>query len=430
MNKIWLIIKREYLSRVKKKSFLYVTFGVPLLFIGMMSLVIFLAVNQGDKKKIRVVDESGWFKTTLKNSKKMEYSFAEGFAANKEAFVKDGYDYLVYIPANLNNIQMFAEKTPGAMDKSVVEDEINSIIHSRRLAEAHIDSGILANAMKSVSISTTSISEKGEKKTQVVVAQVVGLLGAILIYLTLFLYGVQVMKGVIEEKTSRIIEVVISSVKPFQLMMGKIVGVGMVGLTQFLLWIGSTAILGYTLIPMLTGNNAEKMAEAQQAAATHATNSGDIGSIGELFQSMDGLPVLTIIFGFIFYFLFGYLLYSALFAAVGSAVDNETETQQFMIPITLPLLFTIYVSQFVIINNPHSNIAVWLSMIPFTAPIAMMVRLPYHVPPLQIAGSMALMVAGFIFTTWVAGRIYRTGVLMYGKKASYKEIIKWFKYRD
>ena len=145
---------------------------------------------------------------------------------------------------------------------------------------------------------------------------------------------------------------------------------------------------------------------------------------------MDGLPVLTIIFGFIFYFLFGYLLYSALFAAVGSAVDNETETQQFMIPITLPLLFTIYVSQFVIINNPHSNIAVWLSMIPFTAPIAMMVRLPYHVPPLQIAGSMILMVAGFIFTTWVAGRIYRTGVLMYGKKASYKEIIKWFKYRD
>ena len=442
MNKILLIIKREYLTRVMKKSFLMVTFLVPVLFMGMMSLVVYLAVNQGgmgDKKKVEVVDESGWFAGKLKGSKTIEYTFATNYAAAKSSFVKEGYDYLLHIPASLQGVQLLGEKTPSIVNSGKIEDELSSVAQTRRLNDAHIDSTVLANAQQSIKVESKQISEKGEKDAHVMAAYAVGLGCAFLIYISLFLYGAQVMRGVIEEKVSRIIEVMISSVKPFQLMLGKIIGVGMVGLTQFVLWIVLTTVLSTVAGTAMVGSKMKEINKMQTEQVAQA-KAGNIGTspadkIGEnpvmgMMSSLNDLPVTEIVLCFLFYFTFGYLLYSALFAAVGSAVDNETETQQFMLPVTMPLIFTIIMSQTVIINNPDSNLSIWLSMIPFTSPIAMMIRIPFGVPPLQIAASMALMVLGFLFTTWVAARIYRVGILMYGKKASYKELAKWFMYRE
>ncbi len=437
MNKILLIIQREYLSRVKKKSFLVVTFLVPVLFMGMITLVAYLAVNQGglgDKKRIEVVDESGWFAGKMQSTDNVQYSFADNYPKAKATFIKQDYDYLLYIPATVTNIQMFGEKTPSALNKSAIENTLTGIARSHRLADAHIDSTILASAQKEVSIDAKQITEKGEQDAHTDAAFAVGFACAFLIYLSLFLYGAQVMRGVIEEKVSRIIEVIISSVKPFQLMLGKIIGVGMVGLTQFILWIVLTMVLSTAAGTLMGGKNADSMQQMQTTGPgskmNAATQAAANNNVSELLGSLSSLPVTQIVVCFLFYFLFGYLLYSALFAAVGSAVDNETETQQFMIPITLPLIFTFMIAQTVIINNPDSTLSITLSMIPFTAPIAMMIRIPFGVPPLQIAASMVFMVLGFLFTTWVAGRIYRVGILMYGKKASYKEIAKWFMYKE
>jgi ABC-2 type transport system permease protein len=243
---------------------------------------------------------------------------------------------------------------------------------------------------------------------------------------------------VIEEKVSRIIEVIISSVKPFQLMLGKIIGVGLVGLTQFVMWIVLTLVLStFAGTLMVNGMKArtEQVSKVQQSAS-HGLVKADVSAqpdnmMGKVMEEIESIPVVFTIGCFLFYFLFGYLLYSALFAAVGSAVDSETETQQFMIPITLPLIFTFALSQSVIINNPDSTFSVWLSLIPFTSPIAMMIRIPFGgVPWWQLALSMLFMVLGFLFTTWVAARIYRVGILMYGKKASYRELAKWFMYKE
>lgn len=439
MNKILLIIKREYLTRVMKKSFLLVTFLVPVLFMGMMSLIVYLAVNQGglgDTKKVEVVDESGWFANKLKSSKNIQYSYTGDYVAAKKKFVKDGYDYLLYIPAGMSRIQLFGESTPSVINTGKIEDELTRVARERKLSDAHIDAAVVASAEVALSVEPKQISENGERDANVMAKYGVGLACAFLIYMALFLYGAQVMRGVIEEKVSRIIEVMISSVKPFQLMLGKIIGVGMVGLTQFVLWIVLTAILSTVAGTAVGSSGAMQQIQAAQtadiattAAASHADKIAQHGPAAVL-NSLNSLPVTEIVLCFLFYFMFGYLLYSALFAAVGSAVDNETETQQFMLPVTMPLIFTIILSQTVIVNNPDSALSIWLSMIPFTSPIAMMIRIPFGVPPMQIAASMVLMVLGFLFTTWVAARIYRVGILMYGKKASYKELAKWFMYKE
>lgn len=257
--------------------------------------------------------------------------------------------------------------------------------------------------------------------------------------MSLFIYGVQVMRGVIEEKVSRIIEVIISSVKPFQLMMGKIIGVGAVGLTQFILWIALSVSLFYiagpTVMKSTMQSRTEQVQKMQTAtgdapAVAQAPPQQSSSEMGEVMRSLRNINIPYTIGCFLFYFLFGYLLYSAIFAAVGSAVDSETETQQFILPVTLPLVFTFMLAQSVIINNPDSTLSVWLSMIPFTSPIAMMIRLQFGVPVWQLVVSMGLLVGGFLLTVWVAGRIYRVGILMYGKKASYKELAKWFMYKE
>ncbi len=440
MNKILLIIQREYLSRVKKKAFLVLTILVPVMFIAMISLIAFITIKQndfGDVKKVEVIDASGKFINKLKSTKNLEYTYkTTSYAEGKATFIKEKFDYLLYIPDTINDVQLLGEKKAGIMTSSKIEDELTAVISSQRLAIAGIDSGVLAKAQKPVKVSAMQVTANGIKDAHAKAAYGIGYLCAFLIYLSLLIYGSQVMRGVIEEKVSRVVEVIISSVKPFQLMLGKIIGIGLVGLTQFFLWIVISISLYTAVLPVIMkefGNKTELangMPDKMKASQVLAESGSGDNEFVSLIQDIGGMKIAFTIGCFLFYFLFGYLLYSAIFAAVGSAVDNETETQQFVFPITMPLIFTFMLAQTFIINNPDSNLAIWMSMIPFTAPIAMMIRIPFGVPMSQIALSMAFMVLGFLFTTWAAGRIYRVGILMYGKKASYKEMAKWFMYRD
>jgi len=415
MNKVLLIIQREYLTRVRKKSFIVMIFVVPLLILAMGAVIALVAKDSnelGEKQVVKVIDESGQFAGKFKNQRNLEFEYTkQSYAEVKAELLKDENISALQIPADYTKndaVKISSKKKPGITIIEKVEAEMNDIAMNNGMIKNHIDTAILRSIKSNISLSAVEITAAGDKKTSLGANIGVGIACAILIYLSLFIYGAQVMRGVIEEKTSRIIEVIISSVKPFQLMLGKIIGVGLVGLTQFSAWIIlsviSTKILGHSL-----------------------SSSGGIMSALAVLQT---IPVGKVLFCFIFYFLAGYLLYSALFAAVGSAVDSETETQQFMFPITLPLLFTYMLSVTILFRAPDSPLAVWLSIIPFTSPVAMMLRMPFGPPDWQIYLSMALLVLGFLFTTYIAARIYRVGILMYGKKASYKELVKWFFYKE
>ncbi len=443
MNKTLLIIQREYLARVKKKSFILMTFLVPGLILAMYGVIYLIAANSDSLNKVReikVIDQSGVFAGKLKDHKNIRFSTAnQSLPEAKKAAKKDEDLFILSIGKNFtdkSSVRIFSEKKPNFALINEVENQLNSIATSNNMAAAGIDVIKLSGLKSNISVETKQLTDDGEKDSNLASAYGIGVASAILIYLSLFIYGSQVMRGVIEEKTNRVIEVIVSSVKPFQLMLGKILGVGLVGLTQFLLWI----ILSTTVT-----NIAGKVFTSKEVATEQSSNPAQIkggknstaqtqmpigNPVMNFLKTLEGVNYVYILSCFIFYFLSGYLLYSALFAAVGSAVDSETETQQFMFPITLPLLFTYILSFAFLVNNPDSTLAFWLSIIPFTAPIAMMVRIPFGVPDWQLALSVVMMIAGFLFTTWVAARIYRVGVLMYGKKASYKELAKWFFYKE
>lgn len=434
MNKILLIIKREYFSRVKKKSFLIMTFLVPMLIIGMYALIFALSMKGGDNiPAVEVIDDSGIFNKGLENKKSATFSKSElTLAKAKEKVIKNEDAFVLYIPADIasgGTIEMFSQKKAGLSVISTIENQLNDQMRTKLLADAGIDALTLDKIKPKLSVVSKELTLEGEKDSSSGAAMAVGFAAAILIYMSLFIYGIQVMRGIIEEKTSRIVEVVISSVKPFQLMMGKIIGIGLVGLTQFLLWI--TLSIGLMTVAsqiIFKGKMEQIKSEMPMSKQTAAVNNDGPGmDIIKAVQTVNWTYILPI---FIIFFLGGYMLYSALFAAVGSAVDSDTETQQFMLPITLPLLFTYIMSFSFIVNNPDSSLSFWLSIIPFTSPIAMMVRLPFGVPNWELALSIVLLIGGFIFTTWVASRIYRVGILMYGKKVSFAELGKWFMYKE
>ena len=434
MSKIILIIKREYFSRVKKKSFLVMTFLVPILIIGMYALIFALLMQGGDNiPAVEVIDDSGIFNKGLENKKSATFRKSElSLAEAKQKVIKNEDAFVLYIPGNISNggtIEMFSQKKAGISVINTIESQLNDQMRTKLLADAGIDVLMLDKIKPKLSVVSKELTLEGEKDSSSGAAMAVGFAAAILIYMSLFIYGIQVMRGIIEEKTSRIVEVVISSVKPFQLMMGKIVGIGLVGLTQFLLWITlSIGLMTVASQVMFKGKMDQIKSEVpmnKQAAALSTDGPGM--DIIKAVQTVDWTYILPI---FIIFFLGGFMLYSALFAAVGSAVESDTETQQFMLPITLPLLFTYIMSFSFIVNNPDSSLSFWLSIIPFTSPIAMMVRLPFGVPNWELALSIILLIAGFIFTTWVASRIYRVGILMYGKKVSFAELGKWFMYKE
>jgi ABC-2 type transport system permease protein len=438
MKKVFLIIEREYLSRVKKKSFLILTFLVPSLFIAMYAAVFFIYKSEGEsKKEFLVLDESGLFKNEFKNSETTTFKYADGDYASNKSKIKNEKDLLLlYIPkdyASSNDIEILSAKKPGFSLLNDVEKQMENIIQNKKLIAAGIDTAVLKNSKTQININAKQLTDEGEKDSNIGATYVVGFISSFLIYLSLFIYGAQVMRGVIEEKTNRIVEVIVSSVKPFQLMLGKILGIGAVGLTQFLLWIILSSTISIAAGKFLTPDQqtvtTEKVDTKASTTNTNPNKTQESPAI-KFINAASTINFPYIIGSFLFYFIGGYLIYSALFAAVGSAVDNETETQQFMFPITLPLIFTFIVGMNVIINNPDGPLAFWLSMIPLTSPIAMMIRIPFGVPAWELILSIVLLIAGFVFTTWIASRIYRVGILMYGKKVTYKELAKWFFYKE
>ncbi|CAN5250016.1 ABC transporter permease [soil metagenome] len=439
MHTIFLIIKREYLVRVRKKSFIIMTILGPVLIFGFYAIIGWAAVSSMNQKKIEVVDESGRFVGKFKNDDETVYSFPKkSLAAAKKSFVKDGYNALVFIPKDViekpKTVQIFAEKSVSLSLQSNIERAISKEIENIKLEQAGITQKIIQDAKVNVDAQTISLSDAGEKSSNGIATTIISGFCALLIYISVLIYGTQVMRGVMEEKTSRIVEVIISSVKPFQLMLGKIIGVALVGLTQFLLWIVLT--VGLITVGSTVMGQKETANSAMTARMNGMPGGQDVQNkmataknpVADVMAAIGTLNIPLIVACFLFYFLGGYLLYSALFGAVGAAVDSETETQQFMFPIMMPIIAAIAFAQ-IAVRDPDGPLAFWTSIIPFTSPVVMMVRIPFGVPGWQLALSMVLLVLGFIGTTWIAARIYRVGILMYGKKTSFRELAKWVFYK-
>ena len=410
MNKILLIIQREYVTRVRKRSFIIVTLLVPTLLASLFAVIAYIAKDKDQTMHmVNVIDNTGDFINKFQDGKYIKFTYSNRPLDVEKKNLTNDNDLILNISNNKkDNVELFAKKKTTLTLSDDIQRQMNDIAAGASLVKAGIDTAKLHQVKSNIVIKASELTATGEQNANLGPAYALSFTGAILIYMSLFIYGAQVMRGVIEEKTSRIVEVIVSSVKPFQLMAGKIIGVGLVGLTQFVIWIGLSTAISYYLGIKSSGASGQLMTFIHSLGA----NAGYELSC------------------FIFYWITGFLLYSALFAAVGSAVDSETETQQFMFPITLPLLFTYILCVSYLFTVPDSPLAVWLSIIPFTAPVAMMMRLPFTPAPWQLAVSMVLMVVGFIFTTYVAARIYRVGILMYGKKTNFKELAKWFFYKE
>ena len=437
MNKIGLIIKREYLTRVRKRSFLILTFLGPILMAAIYIIPIMLALNSStDHLRVAIVDESHWFEDRFTNNEDHTFILMPGQPIDSvKDMVKNGvFDMALYVPPTQLNIPSNAVVYSIRQVPMEVETYISGImqkeIEEQKLMAKGVDPEIVSAVKTDVNLQIMRMDENGnEKETFTKVQFSLGIILSMLVYMFIIFFGGQVMNGVAEEKTNRIIEVIISSVKPFQLMMGKIIGVSLVALTQFVLWILLTGVLyvGFSTYIGLShpGALSSGTVMTQEIVSNDIMSNENVLQIVQIAQSID---FGTIIFSFIVFFILGYLLYATLYAAIGSLVDNNTDSQQFTLPITVPLMVAI-ISSFYIVNNPDSSLSVWLSMIPFTSPISMMVRIPFGVPIWQIVLSIVLLAATFVLMTWIAAKIYRTGILMYGKKLSYKEIFKWLKYK-
>lgn len=436
MSKTILIIQREYLTRVRKRSFIIMTILGPLLIASMIILPALLSHwSEMSRKNIAVLDETGLFYQKFKDEDNIKfYHVYQGLDDEKEKALYKKGDMLLYIPlTQLNlpvNAQLFSTKQPGLNVTTYIKSVMKQVLENEKLKAEGIDPELIKSSKVDINLSTIRVEENGEEKQSYTEVEVgLAIFAGIMIYFFIFMFGAQVLKGVMEEKQNRIVEVIISSVKPFQLMMGKIVGIAMVGLTQFLLWI---LLTGFILIVFqgIIGFNASDMAMlSQQEQALGATQSIDSGQLSMVFDVLGSINISAMVISFIFYFLGGYLLYASLFAAIGGAIDHDADSQQFMLPVSIPLIFAVMMSG-VIVNQPDSNLSIWLSMIPFTSPITMMMRIPFGVPFVQIFTSAILLILGFVFTTWLAGKIYRTGILMYGQKVNYGVIWKWLKQRD
>lgn len=438
MNKIWIVARREFLTRVQKKTFLLTTIGLPLLIFGFYAAIIFFSVKGSDDYTVAVVDKANIFEGKLESkNEELVFKIVESdTAALKAQLEKKVYDAYLYVPENYtldsdeSELYFKSGKATGIMTREGIQRSINKRLEEKRMAKMNISKTLLDSLRKDSDINYTTLAGKSDSGVKAGISYGVGFISGILIYMVLFIYGTMVMRGVMEEKVSRIAEVIVSSVKPFQLMMGKIIGIGAVGLTQFIIW--GILIIGLQfLLPVLFPELAQSMqSQAVQPGAMGAVNAAkQSGALDGLMAGLSQINFPLIIGCFIFYFLGGYLLYSSLFAAVGSAVNEDPQdAQSLLLPITMPIIFA-FVILTKAVNDPNSTIAVFGSLFPLTSPIVMMARIghgiPEGVPVWQLLLSMGLLVAGFIATTWLAGKIYRTGILMYGKKVTWKEMWKW-----
>ena len=434
MSKILLIVKREFISKVRNKSFIVMTFLSPLFFVAIAVFVGYLSTMKAELKTIVIHDETGRFVNEFKNDE--EYKYVDFSKVNlktlKDSIVSASYEGLLVIPKTENNsklqkgIQFISNDSPSVSFIEDLEDVIAKKITLENFQNEGLDTLKIKNAKADVAINLEKASGEETLKGLNEIKIIIGGAFGYLIMMFIILYGNMVMRSVIEEKTSRIIEVIISSVKPFQLMMGKIIGTSLAGILQFLIW----ALLGLSAMFIMSsifgvhvGATSGAQAQAMEAAQ-HASGSQIQMYIRELWN----LPIATILISFIIYFIGGYFLYSSFYAAIGAAVDNETDSQQFLLPIIMPLILGVYIGFFTVMNDPHGSIATIFSMIPLTSPIVMMMRIPFGVPMWQIVVSILILIGTFLLFVWFAAKIYRVGILMYGKKPTWKELVKWLKY--
>ncbi len=475
MSRIGLIIKREYKTRVVKRSFIIMTIVGPLLMAFLIIAPAYFTSLQNDKlRTIAVIDQTGVYSDTIVNtsllnstkltdqkvtpeqvfqrrltdSKYIHFDFlpkSTSIDSIKSVFENTDYYALLFIPRNLidsKTIQIYSDKEVSMNIKMYLSKIFEKDIEKEKLKSQNIDPGILKSVQTAINIQSVKWTPKGDQQNDLSdIAYILGIFAGVLIYMFVFMYSTQVMRGVIEEKTSRIVEIIVSSVKPLQLMMGKIIGIALVGLTQFLLWV----VLTFSIVTVIQagssafsvqGQNQEKVQSLMQDVSSNQlqpTVQQDNPEMDEfistIYETLHSIDWTVMISSFLFFFLTGYLLYASLFAAVGSAVDNETDTQQFVLPLTVPLILSmVMITSFV--NFPDSQLTFWFSMIPFTSPVAMMVRIPFHVPYWQLVLSMVIMIGTIFLVMWMSAKIYRTGILMYGKKVSYRDLFKWLRYKN
>lgn len=444
MSKISLIIQREYLTRVKKKSFVVMSILGPLLFAAMMVLPAwFSSMEDTTEKRIAIIDQTNEYAQHITNTEFLKFDWLRNTTQPQIAseYKGEGYYAYIFIEKDLlehpDAVTIYSDAQITIDVKEHISRKLEKILEEKKLASYNISG--LDEIIKEVNntrikVKTIKLSEDGsEKESSQLVTTFAALIFAMLIYFFVIMYGTQVMRGVIEEKTSRIVEVIVSSVKPFQLMMGKIIGIAMVALTQFAIWVVLTMMIYFGIsafvfngqqVPTRMDNQIEAVQSinADQAQATEFQK-----NFADLAGKINALNMVGTLFAFLFYFIGGYLLYASLFAALGAALDTEADSQQFVMPVMMPLILSIYIAM-AAFRNPAGDLAFWFSMVPFTSPIVMMARMPFEPPLWELIVSMVILTATFIFTTWFAGRIYRTGILMYGKKVSYGELWKWFKY--
>jgi ABC-2 type transport system permease protein len=438
MSIISLIIKREFIAKVRNKSFIVMTFLSPLLFVAIAAFVGYLSSMKADTKQIAIHDESGLFvkSFTNQNNKKGEFKYLDLSAIDtqflKDSIISEGYDGLLIIPqvSDLSEfetkVQFVSNSSPSIFFIENVQDVIATKITNINLENANLDTLAIQKAKANVNISLTKASGEQSMKGLNEIKIAIGGGFGYLIMMFIIIYGNMVMRSVIEEKTNRIIEIIISSVKPFQLMIGKIVGTSLAGILQFAIW----AVIGLSLMftaSYLFGINATPTAKLSPELIDQAQQEY-AGTAQMYIKELWNLPIATILISFLVYFIGGYFLYSSFYAAIGAAVDNQTDSQQFLLPVIMPLILSVYVGFFSVVNDPHGTIAVVFSMIPLTSPIVMLMRIPFGVPLWQVAISVTLLFTTFFGVVWFAAKIYRIGILMYGKKPTWRELYKWLKY--
>jgi ABC-2 type transport system permease protein len=438
MSKLSLIIKREFIAKVRNKSFIVMTFLSPLLFVGIAVFVSYLASMKADTKQIAVHDETGLFVTDFmaKNKKDSEYQYLDlsvlEVKALKDSITQERFEGVLQIPKTASiaeldkKIQFISNDSPSITFIEEVQDILDKKITQLNFQSAKLDTVAIHKAQSNINISLSKASGEESLKGLNEIKIAIGGAFGYLIMMFIVIYGNMVMRSVIEEKTNRIIEIIISSVKPFQLMMGKIIGTSLAGILQFLIWaiIGLGLFLGVSLFfGVNLGPTAKVPPEVMQAAQHEIASTAQL-YIAELWN----LPIGTLLICFVIYFIGGYFLYSSFYAAIGAAVDNETDSQQFLLPIIMPLILGVYIGFFTVINDPHGTVATIFSIVPLTSPIVMLMRIPFGVPLWQILLSIVLLFGTFLLVVWFASKIYRVGILMYGKKPSWKELYKWLKY--
>ncbi|MDT0678164.1 ABC transporter permease [Autumnicola musiva] len=432
MRNLKLIIQREYLARVRNRTFIVMTFLSPLILVGMILLIAYLSMlNSSEQRIIGIHDETGLFKEEFKDNEQVQYLdySAMDLQDAKQKVVDQEYYGLIHIPITSSHVDLtkavrfYGKESPGMGTLQNIEKIIADKLTNQELKDRGIDTSEIEEARAQVNVQIQNFAGERSSKMSNYIKMFFGGAAGYLLMMFIIIYGNMVMRSVIEEKTNRIIEIIVSSVKPIQLMMGKVIGTSLAGITQFSIWVVLGGIL-FAILAFFFGIDPLTI----QSPAQEQVEEMMQPEIQQLIVDVLNLPILSLLIFFLIFFIGGYFLYSAIYAAIGAAVDSETDTQQFMFPVILPLMLGIYIGFFAVIENPHGTVSTIFSMIPLTSPIVMLMRIPFGVPWWELTLSIVILLLTNFAVVWLAARIYRIGILMYGKKASYKEIYKWLKY--